>query len=118
VLTANERAYCFLLSAAAALGVFLSNAGPAAAAAPMPATHKVVIEGMRFDPPVLTVKVGDTILWVNHDPFPHTVTAQEGQFNSHEIAPGRSWRYTARNAGGFAYACTLHPTMVATLRVD
>jgi plastocyanin len=81
-------------------------------------THQVVIEAVRFEPLDLTVKVGDTVVWINHDPFPHTVTAVGKQFDSHEIASGRSWKYTARKAGVFAYTCTLHANMLGTLRVD
>jgi plastocyanin len=40
------------------------------------------------------------------------------QFDSHQIATGRSWKYTASKAGVFAYACSLHPTMLGTLRVE
>jgi plastocyanin len=103
---------------AAALGLRLSNTGPAATAGPRPTTHTVVIDSLRFDPQVVIVKAGDTIIWANHDPLPHTVTAERKQFDSHEIASGRSWKYTARKAGEFAYACVLHPTMKATLRVE
>jgi plastocyanin len=115
---ADGRAYSLLLTAVVALGLLLRSAEPVAGATSRPATHAVVIEGVQFDPPVLTVKVGDTIVWLNRDPFPHTATARGGQFDSHEIAAGRSWKYTARKAGVFPYACTLHPTMMATLRVE
>jgi plastocyanin len=81
-------------------------------------THQVLIDALRFDPQDLTVKAGDTVVWINHDPFPHTVTAVGKQFDSHEIASGRSWKYTARKAGVFAYSCTLHANMLGTLRVD
>ena len=43
----------------------------------------------------MTAKRGDTIVWVNKDPFPHTATAK-GVFDSHEIAAGKSWKYTPR----------------------
>ena len=49
------------------------------------------------------------------DPFPHTVTDRKGAF---AIAAGRSLRYTARKAGTFAYFCTFHPNMTATLTVQ
>ena len=101
-----------------ALGLLLSNTARVAAATLKSVTHTVVIDGMRFEPQVLAVKVGDTVIWTNHDPFPHTATAQHGQFDSHEIAPGRSWTYVARKAGVFDYACALHSTMVGTLRVE
>ncbi|HEX9473640.1 MAG TPA: plastocyanin/azurin family copper-binding protein [Steroidobacteraceae bacterium] len=73
---------------------------------------------MRFDPQELIVKAGDTIIWTNHDPFPHTVTAGGKQFDSREIAAGRSWKFTPRKKGVFPYACSLHPTMLGTLRVE
>ena len=81
-----------------------------------PATHTVVIDGTAFQPRSLTVARGDTVVWVNQDPFPHTVTAA-GTFDSRDIAAGKSWRYTARSPGEFHYICTLHPTMRGTLVV-
>jgi plastocyanin len=116
VLRTNVRRFLVVLAAVAATG--LGSGTSAAAAHPKPTTHTVVIEAVRFDPQELTVKVGDTIVWVNQDPFPHTVTAVGKQFDSHEIATGHSWKYTARTAGVLAYACSLHPTMLGTLRVD
>jgi plastocyanin len=86
-------------------------------AAPKPAVHEVAIEGLSFHPETLVVAAGDTILWVNKDLFPHTVTADAGAFDSHEIAAGRSWRYTAARKGTYPYRCTLHPTMHGELRV-
>jgi len=115
---ASVRPFLIALATASTLGLPPGEGRAAAAAAPRSRTHTVVIDSLRFDPQVLTVKAGDRIVWVNHDPFPHTVTAQGKSFDSHEIAPGHSWKYTARKAGEFAYACVLHPTMKATLRVQ
>ena len=93
-------------------------AGPAAnASAAKPATHHVVIDGLKYEPETLTVRRGDTIIWTNKDPFPHTVTAP-GKFDSHDIPAGGSWKYVARTAGDYAYICTLHPNMKGTLRVE
>lgn len=82
-----------------------------------PATHKVLIDGTAYVPRTLAVRRGDIVVWVNHDPFPHTVTASAGGFDSKTIAPGKSWKYTARKAGVFPYTCTLHPAMTGTLSV-
>jgi plastocyanin len=81
-------------------------------------THTVAIDGVTFTPTLLTVTVGDTVVWVNKDPFPHTVTSPAGAFDSRSIAPGQSWHYTPTKAGVFPYFCTLHPTMHATLTVE
>jgi plastocyanin len=106
------------LAFAAAIALFSWSLYVAAADAPTPATHKVTIEGTRFQPEVVTVKVGDSIEWVNKDPFPHTATSRAESFDSGEIGPGKSWTYTARTKGEFAYICTLHPTMRAMLRAQ
>src|SRR5690348_14876781 len=59
-------------------------------------TWTVKITAMQFDPAIVTVASGDTVVWVNEDPFQHTVTSSDGQrFDSHAIAPGASWRYEA-----------------------
>ena len=96
----------------------LLAARPAIAAdAPKPVTHTVVMDGVKYTPEALTIKRGDTVVWVNKDPFPHTVTAK-GAFDSREIAAGKSWRWTARKAGDYSYTCTLHPNMNGTLKVE
>jgi plastocyanin len=80
-------------------------------------THRVVIDGLKYEPEMLTVRRGDTIVWTNKDPFPHTVTAP-GKFDSHDIAANGSWKFVARTAGEYAYICTLHPNMKGTLKVE
>jgi plastocyanin len=82
----------------------------------VPQVHTVLIEGMRFQPEGLTVAGGDTVVWLNRDMVPHTATS-DGHFDSNEIAPGKSWTYTLRDSGEFAYICTYHPLMKAVLRV-
>jgi len=112
---ASIGSFLILLAATSATGLMPVLA---AAAGPGPVTHEVRIDGVRFDPQELTVNAGDTIVWTNHDPFPHTATAVGKQFNSREIAAGGSWKYTARKKGVFPYACLLHPNMQGALRVE
>lgn len=90
-----------------------SGAGPT----DMPARHTVTIEGVAYRPAILAVKRGDTVAWVNNDPFPHTATAP-GAFDSREIPAGATWNYVARKAGKYAYICTLHPNMKGVLTVQ
>ena len=80
------------------------------------AEHVVVMDGVKFDPATLTVQRGDSVVWKNNDPFPHTATAQ-GLFDSKEIAPGKSFKWTARKAGSYDYVCTLHPGMKGSITV-
>ena len=116
--------------AAVALTAFAAHAVAAdAAQAPNPATgkgapgaakvsHGVTIDGLEFSPQVSVVHAGDAVTWTNKDPFPHTVTSKEGGFDSHNIAPGKTWTFVARKTGVFPYLCTLHTTMTGTLKVE
>lgn len=96
---------------AAALGANAESRGPA--------VHTVVIDGMRFIPETLEVRRGDTVIWRNKDPFPHTATAitAGGGPASPDIAAGGSWSFKAAKQGRHAYLCTLHRTMRGTLVV-
>ena len=99
--------------AVAALFLVAGSFGSAAAA-----THTITIDAMAYSPATLHVKRGDTVVWVNKDPFPHTSTSKVGGFDSQTIAAGKSWTLTAAKKGTFAYTCTFHPTMKGTLRVN
>jgi plastocyanin len=101
----------------AALGLMLCTMSVVAGEQTRPKTHTVVIEGMRFQPEVLVVALGDTIVWINRDLVPHTATSEDGGFDSKEIQADKSWRHTIQESGDFVYVCTFHPTMKAMLRV-
>jgi plastocyanin len=78
--------------------------------------HVIVMDGVKFNPAAVTVQRGDSVVWTNKDPFPHTATAK-GVFDSREIASGKSWKWTARKAGSYEYVCTLHPGMKGGITV-
>jgi plastocyanin len=78
----------------------------------------VLMKDFKYQPSVLTVKVGDTIEWKNADIFPHTVTAVDKGFDSTAISPGHSWKFMVRTAGTLNYFCTLHPNMKAKVIVQ
>lgn len=99
------------------LGLFIAGLASAAGTPNKAATRTVVIDGMRFIPAAVDAKPGDTIVWKNHDPFAHTVTALEGGPDSGEIPAGGTWSYRVKAAGTIAYVCKLHPTMRAAIRV-
>jgi len=94
-------------------------AGVASAAQPAGGghTHTVLIDSVQFKPQELTVRRGDRLVWINKDPFPHTVTADSKVFDSHSLAPEASWTYIPRKPGEYAYHCTLHPTMTGKITV-
>jgi len=113
VTTGLRELWFRLLASVAVVLCLLSCSKPQnpAAGATRSATQTVDIDATSFRPATLNVKVGDTVKWVNKDPFPHTVTSDAGDFDSMELAPGASWTYTAVTGGDFAYLCKLHPNM-------
>lgn len=115
---AAVRRYGLLSAVTLAFVLLAGSTNSAMASGRSPATHTVIIEGVQFSPSALTVKAGDTVIWINRDPFPHTATANGGRFDSHAIEPGRSWTFTPKKAGVISYGCTYHPTMKGTLRVE
>ena len=83
-----------------------------------PTTHTVEIRGMAFEPAVLTVAVGDTIVWINRDIVPHTATASgRVKWDTGQLVQGQTGRYIAHAPGTARYVCTLHPTMHGKLIV-
>ena len=87
-------------------------------AARKPQIKTIAIDGLTFQPADVTVSVGDTVVWVNKDPFPHNVTSKDGAFHSKSLDPKQAFRFHATKAGTFPYVCTLHPTMAAVIHVN
>jgi plastocyanin len=96
-----------------------ADAGAGAAAAQQDAGggggNVVAMAGLQFQPGTLTVAKGSTVVFVNNDTAPHTVTARSGGTDSGVIDPGK--RFTLVAAASFDYVCSIHPSMTAKLVV-
>ncbi len=92
-------------------GTMTSNPPPAAT------VNTVNIVGMTYDPATITVTVGTTITWNNNDNMAHTVTADDNSFDSGNIAAGGKFSKQFTVAGTYAYHCTIHAGMKATVIV-
>ncbi len=79
---------------------------------------EVTIKDFAFSPATLTVAVGDTVTWTNEDSATHTVTADDGSFDSGDLAQGDTFTQTFDTAGTYAYHCAMHPSMVAEIVVQ
>jgi plastocyanin len=99
------------------LAVLFSGITALSFAAPKSSIHTVDIEALKFSPPALEVRAGDTVIWKNKDAFPHNVIAENKGFRSADIQSGQSWKFKAGSKGVFPYVCTLHPGMKAVLTV-
>ena len=87
------------------------------AVAAQDATNVVTIDNFTFTPPELTVAVGTTVKWVNHDDIPHLVVSKDKTFRSKALDTDDSFSYTFASAGTFDYFCALHPHMVGKVIV-
>src|SRR5256885_6338339 len=74
--------------------------------------------GPFFSPPNFTVKIGETVTWVNKDTVTHTVTSDGSNvFESGFMPTGSTFRFTFTQAATYPYYCTVHPYMKGTIVV-
>ena len=78
----------------------------------------VSIKNFAFTVTTLKIGAGVTVKWTNNDGTSHTVTADDGSFNSGNIAPGGSFTKKFNTKGTFAYHCSIHPMMTASVVVE
>ena len=83
------------------------------------ATNMITIDNFTFSPKELTVTVGTTVKWVNHDDIPHSVVGKNKAFRSQPaLDTDESYSFTFTSAGTFDYSCGLHPQMVGKVVVN
>jgi len=81
----------------------------------------VAVVDSSFDPEEFTVKVGETVEWVQTGTLPHTVTADDRElFDSHPNCTGQdvsdcmqkgdAFEFTFEEEGEYGYFCVLHGT--------
>ena len=99
------------LAIAAAISLLLGGAHACAEDA------SVTIDNFTFSPAELTVKVGTTVTWKNHDDIPHTVVSA-GKFRSKTLDTDDGFSFTFTVAGDYKYFCSLHPHMTGMIKVE
>ena len=68
-----------------------------------PGTSKITITSSAYSPASLTVVSGSTVTWTNSDNMAHTVTTEDGNINSGDIAPGSSFSKAFMASGTYNY---------------
>ncbi|MEU9156083.1 plastocyanin/azurin family copper-binding protein [Streptomyces sp. NPDC048417] len=83
------------------------------------ARNAVAIKNFAFSPATVKVKAGTTVTWTNQDTDPHTVTSARtgGPLHSAALTTHASYSYRFTKPGTYAYLCTIHPFMTATVEV-
>ena len=88
------------------LAIHTSSAGE------KPAANEVAIDNFSFMPQTLTVPVGTTVTWINHDDIPHTVlSVDKTTIVSPALDTDEKFSYTFTAAGTNDYYCSVHPHM-------
>ena len=82
------------------------------------ADAQVKIANFTFEPAMLTVKVGTTVIWVNDDDIPHLVSEKDGKFRSSALDTDEKFSQTFKTPGTVDYFCVLHPHMTGKIVVE
>ncbi len=85
-----------------------------------PATESVTvrIDGMRFDPQIITVKPGTTVTWIHGSQMPHTISGNADGMRSGTLYNGQQYSHTFNALGSYNYSCGLHPSMTGSVVVE
>ena len=79
---------------------------------------EIGIDNFSFTPREMSIAIGESVTWRNHDDVPHQIVSVDRKFTpSSVLDTGQTYRHTFDRAGTFAYFCSLHPTMTGTVVV-
>jgi len=81
-------------------------------------TAEVKIDNFVFGPAAITVPVGTTVTWINHDDIPHTVVGTERVFKSKVLDTDEKFSFTFTKPGEYPYFCSIHPKMTGKVIVQ
>lgn len=70
-----------------------------------------LVQDFLFRPTRIEVAAGTTVVWTNGGRVAHTITAEDGSFDSGPIEAGERRGVTFLRAGSFPFHCTPHPFM-------
>ncbi len=114
-----------LWSAACGGGTSYSTSGPATPAAGTTGSQtgaksgsSVSIRNFAFMPNTITVSKGATVVWTNNDSVSHTVTSDNGKFDSGTLSPGKTFSFTFDTPGAYNYHCSIHTYMKGEIIVQ
>ena len=77
--------------------------------------HRVYMKNSTFSPALMTLTAGKPVAWINDDNLAHTVTADDGSFDSGDMQPGATFTRTFNMPGTFPYHCKYHKGMTGTV---
>ena len=116
----QRRLFILVMAALLAFGLAAcgssSKKSDAAAGTGGTEDNTIVIKNFSFTVGKVAT-AGATITVKNEDSTTHTVTADDGSFNTGNVDAGSSKTFTAPKAGSYGFHCNIHSSMKATLTV-
>jgi plastocyanin len=95
------------------------SAGASALTQAKPAAETAIkIDNFTFTPAAITVPVGSTIRWTNHDDIPHNVVSDDKSFKSKALDTDDNFSFTFTKPGTYTYFCSIHPKMTGKVVVQ
>lgn len=116
-----------ILGAAVAVGALFLPPRDSAAPAPAPAPASVTAESGPVEVSIEAftfteagpLSAGQQVLVTNNDSVPHTLTADDGSFDTGLLQPGDQAVITVPNSSGeFSFFCEVHPAMTGAFSVE
>jgi plastocyanin len=82
------------------------------------------MRGIAFDPPEITINMGESVTWTNMDIVPHTATSGSpgdgdfgSVFRSAQLSRGETFTHMFDGPGEFVYFCEVHPGVMRDAKV-
>lgn len=124
LLAASASAQTHTMSAMSAMNKdYDGGGGPAGGGDPNPPAGcagvqaKITISGMTFTPAVVTITKGQPVCWTwTNAPYQHTVTADDGSFNTGAPDSSGNFQHTFTAAGTFGFYCQVHGSLTGGMR--
>src|SRR5262245_31619557 len=113
----QRRILVLVLGSLLALGLAACSSSSKSSNGSSSSGADITIQDFNFGG-AMAVKAGATVTVKNNGPSTHTVTADNGEFNTGNVDAGKTVTFTAPSKPGeYKFHCNIHPTMTATLHV-
>jgi plastocyanin len=91
-----------------------ASTSPVAIDAPRAIVH---IDRFAFAPRAIEIAAGTRVVWSNDDGAAHTVTADDGSFDSGQLTFSEKFGHTFTTPGAYTYYCAFHANMPGKVTV-
>jgi plastocyanin len=92
-----------------------SSAAPRAGGGSGGTGTAISIKNFQYSPNPISVKVGAKVTVTNDDGTVHTLTANDGQFDTGDLDGGARGTITITKPGTYSYFCDIHNYMTGTI---